>query len=121
MPITQRPSGCSSGLNMSWLILILAAVAEAIFGIAAYYAKGFSVFWPSVLAVVAGTITAILLSYCMKSLPLGLAFAIWSGLAAAGTTIYGMIMLGENRSALQIGLIAVIILASCGLKISSAS
>lgn len=104
---------------MYWALLILAAIAEALFGIATFYARGFTQLWPSVGAVIAGTSTAILLGFAMKGLPLGVAFAVWSGLAAVGTVVFGIIYLGESRSPLQLGLIAMILIGVAGLKLIS--
>jgi quaternary ammonium compound-resistance protein SugE len=104
---------------MYWTLLILAAIAEALFGIGTYYSRGYTQFWPSIGAIVAGTATAVLLSFAMKGLPLGVAFAVWSGLAAVGTVIFGIVYLGESRSPLQIGLIAMILVGVAGLKLIS--
>ncbi len=109
------------GLTLDWIYLILAAIAEALFGIGMYYSRGFTQLWPSVWGIIAGIITAVLLNYAMKGLPLGVAFAVWSGLAAIGTVVYGMIMLGESRSPLQLGLIALVLIGVIGLKLTSSN
>ncbi|MEY4485365.1 MAG: hypothetical protein RL693_2817 [Verrucomicrobiota bacterium] len=107
------------GVTLTWIYLLLAAVAEAAFGIGMYYSRGFTQFWPSVGGVIAGIATSILLSFAMKGLPLGVAFAVWSGLAAIGTVIYGIVFLDESRSLLQLGLIALILAGVVGLKLTS--
>ena len=104
---------------MSWLLLILSSIAEALFGIATYYSRGYTQLWPSVGAVTAGASTAVLLAFAMKDLPLGVAFAVWSGLAAVGTVIFGIAFLGESRSPLQLGLIGMILAGVAGLKLIS--
>lgn len=107
------------GVTISWTYLLLAAVAEAAFGIGMFYSRGFTQLWPSVGGVIAGIATSILLSFAMKDLPLGVAFAVWSGLAAIGTVIYGIVFLDESRSVLQLGLIALILAGVVGLKLTS--
>lgn len=107
------------GLSISWLYLILAAVAEAAFGIGLFYSRGFTQLWPSVGGVLAGITTTVLLSFAMRGLPLGVAFAVWSGLAAIGTVIYGIVFLEESRSMTQLGLIALILAGVAGLKLTS--
>jgi len=104
---------------MNWFLLILAAVAEALFGITTFYSRGFTQFGASMGAIASGAATAVLLSFAMKSLPLGLAFAVWSGLAAVGTVVFGIVYLGESRSPLQLGLIAMILAGVAGLKLIS--
>jgi quaternary ammonium compound-resistance protein SugE len=104
---------------MNWFLLILAAVAESLFGIATFYSRGYTQMWPSIGAVLSGATTAVLLSFAMKGLPLGVAFAVWSGLAAIGTVVFGLVFLGESRSPLQIGFIAAILAGVVGLKVLS--
>ncbi|MBL8235208.1 MAG: multidrug efflux SMR transporter [Verrucomicrobiaceae bacterium] len=106
---------------MHWFLLILSAVAEALFGIATFYSRGYTQLWPSIGAVAAGASTAVLLAFAMKGLPLGVAFAVWSGLAAVGTVVFGIIYLGESRSPLQLGLIATILGGVVGLKLISSN
>ena len=104
---------------ISWIYLILAAIAEALFGIGLFHSRGFSVFWPSLLAVAGGLATAILLGIAMKQLPIGLAFVVWSGLAALGTAAYGMIALGEPRDTVRILCMVLILGGVGGLKYTS--
>jgi quaternary ammonium compound-resistance protein SugE len=61
----------------------------------------------------------VLLAFAMKGLPLGVAFAVWSGLAAVGTVVFGIIYLDESRSPLQLGLMATILAGVVGLKLFS--
>ncbi len=106
-------------MTTAWLHLALAAIAEAVYGISLYHSRGFSVPLPSAISVIAGIATTVLLGMSMKSLPIGLAFVIWSGLAALGTAGYGMIALGESRDFLRLGLMALILGGIAGLKFTS--
>ncbi|TLD69974.1 QacE family quaternary ammonium compound efflux SMR transporter [Phragmitibacter flavus] len=106
---------------ISWIYLLSAAVFEAMYGIGLYYSKGFTVLWASVFAVISGIATTILLGLAMKGLPVGVSFVVWSGLAAVGTAIYGMTVLGESHGAIRISMMLLILAGVVGLKFSSAS
>lgn len=106
---------------MSWIYLLLAAVAEALYGIGLYHSRGFTALWPSVLGIVAGIATTWLLALAMKGLSIGVAFVIWSGLAAIGTAAYGIIALGESRDLLRLGMMGLILAGIVGLKLTSSN
>ena len=104
---------------IAWIYLLLAAVAEAAYGIAVHHSRGFTLVGPTIWAVVAGIATTILLGLSMKTLPLGMAFVIWAGLAAVGTVIYGIAAFGEPRDFMRLGFIALILAGVVGLKVTS--
>jgi quaternary ammonium compound-resistance protein SugE len=104
---------------LSWIYLILATVTETVFGIGLYHSRGFSVFWPSVVAVVCGILTSVFLGLAMKSLPIGLAIGIWGGAATLATAIYGIIAMGESMSPARLLSIAFIVGGIFGLKFTS--
>jgi quaternary ammonium compound-resistance protein SugE len=106
-------------MNSSWIYLLLATVAEVLYGIGLYHSRGFTQPWPSLLALVAGVVTTLLLGLALKHLPIGLSIAVWGGLACVGTTTYGIICLGETRDLAQLGLMALIVVCTVGLKITS--
>jgi quaternary ammonium compound-resistance protein SugE len=104
---------------MSWTYLLLAAVAEALYGIGLYHSRGFTVLWASVLGITAGIATTWLLALAMKGMSIGLAFVVWSGLAAIGTALYGIVALGEARDGMRLGMMALIVAGVVGLKLTS--
>lgn len=104
----------------SWIYLLSAAVFEALYGITLYHSKGFSVLWPSVLAIVSGITTTILLAMAMKGLPVGISFVVWSGMAAIGTALYGMFALGEPHNLMRMLMMGLILIGVVGLKFGSA-
>ncbi|MEI8340823.1 MAG: multidrug efflux SMR transporter [Verrucomicrobiota bacterium] len=106
-------------MTTAWIYLIVSAVCEVFFGIGVYHSRGFTLPWPSALAVGAGIITTLFLSLGMKHLPIGLSFVVWSGLAAVGTAAYGILFLGESRDLVRLGLMALIVAGSFGLKLTS--
>jgi quaternary ammonium compound-resistance protein SugE len=104
---------------MSWVYLLLAAVAEALYGIGLYHSRGFTQLWPSVLGITAGIATTWLLALAMKGMSIGLAFVVWSGLAAVGTAAYGIIALGEAKDLIRLGMMGLILTGVIGLKLTS--
>jgi quaternary ammonium compound-resistance protein SugE len=106
---------------MAWLMLVVAGIFETCFAIALKRSEGFSRLWPTVLFLVFSLASFTLLSQSVKSLPIGTAYAVWTGIGAAGTATVGMLVLGEPASALRIASIALIICGVVGLNLSGAS
>ncbi len=106
-------------MSIHWIYLIVAAIAEALYGIAVFHSRGWTQLWPTVGAVVAGILTTVLLGLSMKGLPVGLAFVVWSGLAAIGTVLYGITALGEARDPMRLALMGMILVGIVGLKFTS--
>ncbi|HEU4376009.1 MAG TPA: quaternary ammonium compound efflux SMR transporter SugE [Telluria sp.] len=102
---------------MSWFILIVAGVLEVGWAVGLKYTAGFTRLWPSVftLATMAGSVG--LLGLALRQLPLGTAYAVWTGIGTVGTAVAGMIMLGEPAGALRMLSIGLIVAGIVGLKI----
>jgi quaternary ammonium compound-resistance protein SugE len=102
---------------MSWFILIVAGVLEVGWAVGLKYTVGFTRLWPSVftLATMAGSVG--LLGLALRQLPLGTAYAVWTGIGTVGTAIAGMILLGEPAGALRMLSIGLIVAGIVGLKI----
>lgn len=104
---------------MAWIYLLIAGVLEIVWAYSMKLSEGFSRPWPSALTIVATIASFALLSLSMKSLPLGTAYTIWTGIGAVGAFVVGIVVLGEAASAMRI-LAAVLIVAGLVLmKISS--
>ena len=103
---------------MSWLILLLAGLFEVAWAIGLKYTDGFTRPLPTLLTVCAIIVSLALLSLAMKGLPLGTAYAIWTGIGAIGTLIAGVILFGEPITLLRMASAALIICGLIGLKIS---
>ncbi len=104
---------------MAWLYLFIAGLFEVAWAIGLKYTDGFSRLWPSVLTVGAMLISFGFLSQALKTLPVGTAYAVWTGIGAVGTAALGIILLGEPRSAARIACILLIVAGIVGLKIVS--
>lgn len=104
---------------MPWLILVIAGLLEVIWSVGLKYTHGFSRLLPSVITVVAMTASVILLAHAMKSLPVGTAYAIWTGIGAIGASLMGIFLLGESASLPRILSLCLIVAGILGLKFSS--
>lgn len=103
---------------MAWVLLLLAGVAEIGFAICMKLAKGFSVLLPSLGVLVFGGTSLALLTFAVKSLPIGTSYAIWTGVGAAGTAAVGVLALGEAVDATKVVFMVVAIGGVIGLSLS---
>lgn len=103
---------------MAWLSLVTAGIFEVVWAVALKYSEGFTKLWPSVIFVAAAWISFGCLSYALKTIPMGNAYAIWTGIGAVGIAIVGMVWFGESVTWLRIMCISFIILGILGLKIT---
>ncbi|MFC7297975.1 quaternary ammonium compound efflux SMR transporter SugE [Herminiimonas aquatilis] len=104
---------------MPWLILVVAGLFEVVWAIGLKYTDGFTKLWPTVGTVTAMVISILLLGFAMKTLPVGTAYAVWTGIGAVGTVTLGMILLGEPATVARIICILLIVSGIVGLKIFS--
>ena len=103
---------------MAWVYLLAAGVFEIGFAVSLKESHGFSRLWPSLGVFGAGGLSLLLLSLALRSLPIGSAYAVWTGIGAAGTALVGVIVLGESGNALKAASIAVIITGVIGLRLT---
>ncbi|MDP8568304.1 quaternary ammonium compound efflux SMR transporter SugE [Methylophilus aquaticus] len=104
---------------MTWLVLIIAGLFETAWAIGLKYTEGFSRFWPSFWTIVAMVISVWLLGLCVRTLPVGTAYAVWVGIGAVGTVLLGMWLFDESTSPLRIVSLLLIIAGIIGLKLAS--
>ena len=104
---------------MSWLILFIAGLLEVVWAVGLKYTHGFSRLVPSMITIVAMIASMALLSWAMKSLPVGTAYAVWTGIGAVGAAITGILLLGESASPMRIASLALIVMGIIGLKMSA--
>ena len=102
---------------MAWVYLFIAGLLEIGWAVGLKYTDGFTRLAPSVftLAAMAGSVG--LLGLALRQLPLGTAYAVWTGIGTVGTAIFGMLMLGEPAGALRLACIALIVGGILGLKL----
>lgn len=104
---------------MSWIILFFAGLFEVGWAVGLKYTEGFTRPLPTALTVLAMAISLGLLGLAMKQLPLGTAYAIWTGIGAVGTVIAGVVLFGESVALMRLGSVALIICGLIGLKMST--
>ena len=102
---------------MAWIYLIIAGLFECGWAIGLKYTDGFTRLTPSILTVAAMAISFWLLSTAMKTIPVGTAYAVWTGIGAVGVAVMGMILFGESREILRIFCLVLIVSGIIGLKL----
>ena len=104
---------------MQWIILFIAGLFEVAWAVGLKYTEGFSKLWPSVFTIICMIISMGLLAYAVKHLPIGTAYAIWTGIGAVGTAILGIILFNESKELVRIFFILLIVIGIVGLKLFS--
>ena len=104
---------------MAWVVLVVAGLFECGWAIGLKYTEGFTRAVPSTLTLAAMVISLWLLSIAMKTIPVGTAYAAWTGIGAVGVAILGMILFGESRDVLRLLCLLLIVAGVAGLKLVS--
>ena len=104
---------------MAWLILFAAGLCEIGWAIGLKYTQGFTRLRPSLWTAASMIVSLWLLAVALRTLPLGTAYAVWTGIGAAGTAVLGIVLLGEAATLARLGCIALIIAGIVGLKIAT--
>jgi quaternary ammonium compound-resistance protein SugE len=107
--------------SLAWGVLLVAGLCEIGWAVGLKYTEGFSRLWPSVATVAAMVVSVALLGLALKALPLGTAYAVWTGIGAVGTAILGIYLFNEPRDALRLVCIALIVAGIVGLKLATPS
>ncbi|MEQ8395069.1 quaternary ammonium compound efflux SMR transporter SugE [Thalassobaculum sp.] len=102
---------------MAWLTLVVAGVFEIGWAIGLKYTEGFTRLWPTVATAASMTISVILLGLAVRTLPIGTAYAVWTGIGTVGTAILGMVLFQESADLLRLACITLIIVGIVGLKL----
>lgn len=104
---------------MAWTYLLIAGFLEIGWAVGLKYSEGFTRFWPSLGTVTAMIASFFFLSVALKTLPIGTAYAVWTGIGAVGTAVIGLLFFGESRETLRILCILLIVAGIIGLKFTS--
>lgn len=104
---------------MPWLHLIIAGLLEVAWAIGLKQTDGWTRLWPSVITALLMIASFFFLSLALRSLPLGTAYAIWTGIGAVGTALIGIIVFDEPRTAARLVCIVLIVAGIVGLKLTS--
>ena len=103
----------------AWLALLGAGLLEVAWALGLKYSDGFTRFWPSALTLVAIGLSFALMALALRSLPFGTAYAVWTGIGAAGSIIVGMLMFSEPTDPVRILCLTLIVAGMVGLKLNS--
>ena len=105
---------------MAWVALIAAGLLEILWAFAMKQSQGFTRLTPTLLTAAAMIASFGLLSFAMKTLPLGTAYAVWTGIRAVGTVVVGILLFGESADVLRLVCVALIVAGILGLKLVTA-
>lgn len=108
-------------MSMPWVKLMVAGVLEVVWAVGLKYTDGFTRLWPSVWTIAAMIASMWLLAEAGRKLPMGTAYAVWTGIGAIGTAILGMVLFNEPRTALRIVCLLLIVAGIAGLKVGDTS
>ena len=104
---------------MAWIMLGIAGLCEIAFTVALKYAEGFTRLWPSLAFVLAYAASAWFLSLAVRTIPVGTAYAVWTGIGAVGAATIGILLFAEPANAARLAFIALIVIGVAGLKLVS--
>ena len=104
---------------MPWTLLFLAGLFEVAWAVGLKYTDGFTRLLPTTLTVAAMVASIVLLGLAVKHLPLGTAYAVWTGIGTIGTVILGIVLLGDSAAPLRIVCLALILIGIVGLKVTA--
>lgn len=102
---------------MTWLILVVAGLFEIAWAIGLKYTEGFTKLWPTAATIGAMVVSLGLLGLAMRSIPVGTAYAVWTGIGTVGTVILGIFLFGESANVLRLICVALILVGIVGLKL----
>ena len=100
----------------AWAILVIAGVFETGWAIGLKYSEGFTRLWPSVATAIMIVVSMGMLGVATRSLPLGTAYAVWTGIGAVGTVVFGIVLFGESAALGRLACLALIVTGILGLK-----
>src|SRR6185312_3869638 len=119
LPVPRgRPCVSARSFLMPWILLMLAGLFEIGWAIGLKYSDGFTRLWPSVGTLAAMAVSVVLLALAAKSLPIGTAYAVWTGIGAVGAVILGIVLLHDPATPLRLACVALILIGIVGLKLA---
>jgi quaternary ammonium compound-resistance protein SugE len=104
---------------MAWVTLLVAGLLEVAWAVGLKFTAGLTRLWPSVLTISGGLASFVLLAQAAKTLPIGTAYAVWTGVGAVGTAVLGMVLFNEPRDWPRLACILLIVAGIAGLRLTS--
>lgn len=105
----------------AWILLLVAGLFEIVWAVGLKYTDGFTRLWPTMGTLAALVVSISLLGLASKTLPIGTAYAVWTGIGAVGTVLCGMWLFGDSVAVVRLVCLGMILLGIIGLKVSAAS
>ncbi len=105
---------------MAWVYLVIAGIFEVVWAMGLKYSHGFTKLWPTLITLGGMIVSFWFLSLASKTLPIGTAYAVWTGIGALGAVVMGMVLLGEPVSVTRFLFLGLIVAGIVGLKLTSA-
>ena len=105
---------------MAWAVLVVAGLFEVGWAIGLKYTEGFTRLWPSVGTAAAMVVSVVLLGWAMRTLPVGTAYAVWTGIGAIGTVVLGIVLFQEPATVARLVCVGLILAGIVGLKLTHA-
>jgi quaternary ammonium compound-resistance protein SugE len=106
---------------MAWIVLFVAGLLEVGWAIGLKYTEGFTRLWPSVGTAMSMVLSVVLLGWAMRTLPVGTAYAVWTGIGAVGTVALGIVLFHEPATVARLACVTLIVAGILGLKLTSAA
>lgn len=104
-------------MERAWMLLLGAGLLEVVWALALKQTAGFTRFWPSAIGITAAVVSFIMLTFALRSLPVGTAYAVWVGIGALGVAVAGIVLLGESVTIARLGFLALILVGVIGLRL----
>lgn len=111
--------GRDKEVGVAWVALFLAGVFEVVWAMIMKTSDGLRRPWPTVLTLAAMAVSVVLLAQAMRTLPVSTAYAVWTGIGAAGVAVFGVLVFGESANPLKLVSVALIIAGVVGLRLFS--
>jgi quaternary ammonium compound-resistance protein SugE len=108
-------------MPMAWLSLLIAGALEIVWALGLKYSHGFTRLWPTVITLCAVALSFAMLGLSLKSVPFGTAYAVWTGIGAAGAAIAGIWLFGESADLSRVCCLALIVAGTVGLRLVTPS
>jgi len=103
---------------MAWIYIFIASIFEISWAVGLKYSNGFSNLYPSIFTIITMILSYVFLSLGAKSLPIGTAYAVWTGIGAVGTALYGILFFNESKDFLRVFFIFLIVVGIIGLRLT---
>lgn len=104
---------------MAWIYLLLAGLFEVVWAIGLKYTEGFTRLWSTLGTLAAMAVSIVLLATAVKTLPIGTAYAIWTGIGAVGAVAFGIVLFGDPATLPRLLCVALILIGIAGLKLTA--